>query len=106
VQWASLGLIGLSLLIAALEPFAGPAIGVSWLVVLMIAVWILSKNLPLPQALGALALASLMLVNALWVRKSAHMTPAFFWHLYHGLVSVWLLGVSGLCLKLKKPGLA
>jgi hypothetical protein len=106
VQWASLGLIALSLLIAALEPFAGPAIGVSWLVVLMIAVWILSKNLPLPQALGALALASLMLVNALWVRKSAHMTPAFSWHLYHGLVSVWLLGVSGLCLKLKKPGLA
>jgi hypothetical protein len=105
VQWASLGLVALSLLIAALEPFAGQAIGASWLVVLMIAVWFLARGRPLPQAVGAVALASLMLVNALWVRKSAHMTPEFSWHLYHGLVSVWLLGVSGLCLKLKKPDL-
>jgi hypothetical protein len=105
-QWASLGLVVLSLLIAALKPAAGQAIGASWLVVLMIAVWFLAKDRPMPQALGAVALASLMLVNALWVRKSVHMTPAFSWHLYHGLVSVWLLGVTGLCLKLKKPGLA
>ena len=106
VQWASLGLVALSLLIAALEPLAGQAIGASWLLVLMIAVWFLARGRPLPQAVGAVALASLMLVNVLWVRKSAHMTPGFSWHLYHGLVSVWLLGVSGLCLKLKKSGLA
>lgn len=106
VQWASLGLVALSLLIAALEPFAGQAIGASWLLVLMIAVWLLAKDRPLPQAIGAVALASLMLINVILVRKSVHMTPAFAWHLYHGLVSVWLLGVSWLCLKLKKPDLA
>ena len=106
VQWACLGLVALSLLIAALEPFAGQAIGASWLVVLMIAVWFLAKDRPLPEAIGAVALASLMLINVILVRKSVDMTPAFAWHLYHGLVSVWLLGVSGLCLKLKKPDLA
>jgi len=103
VQWASLGLVVLSLLIAALKPVAGQAIGASWLVVLVIAVWFLAKDRPMPQAVGAVALSALMLVNALWVRKSTHMTSAFSWHLYHGLVSVWLLGVTGLCLKLKKP---
>ncbi len=105
IEWASLGLIALSVTVAGLAPIAGPAIGASWLITLMVAVWILAKDRPLPQAAGAVAVAALMLVNALLVRKSAHMTPGFSWHLYHGIVSVWLLGVSGLCLKLKKPGL-
>lgn len=102
-QWACLGLIALSLLIAALKPAAGQTIGASWLLVLVVAVWFLAKDRPMPQTVGAVALSALMLVNALCVRKSTHMTPAFSWHLYHGLVSVWLLGVTGLCLRLKKP---
>ena len=101
-QVIALVAIAISVLAAIIAPMAGTVLGAAWLLALIGGVGVLSKGQSAARITAAMALASIMLVNALFVRRSALMSADISWHLYHLAAALWLVSITSLSLRFNR----
>lgn len=82
----------LSLLIALLKPALAVPLFLLWSLICIVGASALPAK-SMIKRFGSAALASLMLLNVVFLRQSNHLTQDVSWHAFHTLIAIWIFGI-------------
>lgn len=89
---ACLIVIVISLLIALLKPALAVPLFLLWSLICIVGATALPAK-SIINRFGFAALASLMLLNVVFLRQSNHLTQDVSWHAFHTLIAIWIFAI-------------
>lgn len=87
-----IGLLPIPILVVLVFNTLSVPLFILWLVVAIVGAFMLPSPSGGVRVIRA-AMVGLMLINLIVIRQSPALDPAISWHLFHGLVALWLLFV-------------
>ncbi|MEP2958914.1 hypothetical protein [Parasphingorhabdus sp.] len=86
------GLIIATIIVALLVSWSATWLFIGWLSLAILAAAFITDK-AFVRRLYLTAIVSIFLINLLLVRRSPDLGPDLSWHLFHGLIAIWLIGM-------------